>query len=185
MKKVKVLDKVVMFQQLPQGGIEVNMRATIEQYILFGDQETFEFVSERSEADIIPMIINDACWRGNEVSSDWFNMCSKLFNKKQIALNISFIFHIDELQTWRHHLELYSTKFNSDSSPFKKVVNLHNDTMLRDDPNRTENFIYTDFLFNRSHTVHFDNHLVKANWNDVTAKNHWWRSANDLSLIHI
>jgi hypothetical protein len=180
MKKVKVLDKVVMFQQLPQGGIEVNMRATIEQYILFGDQETFEFVSERSEADIIPMIINDACWRGNEVSSDWFNMCSKLFNKKQIALNISFIFHIDELQTWRHHLELYSTKFNSDSSPFKKVVNLHNDTMLRDDPNRTENFIYTDFLFNRSHTVHFDNHLVKAKWNDVTAKNHWWRSANDI-----
>ena len=180
MKKVKVLDKVTMFRQHRRGKIHLVMETTVEQYILFGDQETFEFVSEPSEADIIPMIINGSCWYGSEINHNLFRECARYFNKNQVAVNLSFIFHIDEVQMWRQQVQQYNTQFDHNECPFRKVVNLHTDTTLRDDPTEYNNFVYTDFLFNRSHTMHFDNDLVKAKWNDVTFKNHWWRHPTDL-----
>ena len=177
--KVKVLNKVAVTQVLPDSKIRLNFDTTIDLCILFNNQETFEFVSEPAEADIIPVEMNDTCWQGSEVNPNWFKECSKYFNKNQIAINLRLILHIDEFVMWRKEVQRYNTGFNSDASPFKKVVHLHSDTSLRDDPTRYDNFIYTDYLFNRSHTMHFNNELVKTMWNDVTAKNHWWNHPTD------
>ena len=172
--KLKVLNKVVVTRTFPDSKIQLNFDSTIDLYILFNDQETFEFVSDPAEADIIPMEMNDKCWLGPEVNPNWFKECAKYFNKKQIAINLRLVLHVDECVMWRQEVQRYNTGFNDDASPFKKVINLHTDTSLRDDPTIYDNFVYTDFLFNRSHTMHFDNDLVKAMWNSVTAKSHWW-----------
>ena len=177
--KVKVFNKVVSCRALPDSKISLHFDTTIDLYILFNDQKTFEFVSEPTEADIIPVEMNDTCWQGLEVNPNWFKECAKYFNKKQIAVNLRLILHVDEFVMWRQEVQRYNTGFEGDASPFKKVINLHTDTTLRDDPTKYDNFVYTDFLFNRSHTMHFNNELVKAKWNDITAKNHWWHHPTD------
>jgi hypothetical protein len=108
------------------------------------------------------------------------------FNKNQILVNMTHLMHIDEICLNRNSLETFSTVFDSANIPCK-VVHLHTDITLRDDisirgnPNNIKNFVYTDFLFNRSHTLHFNNELISANWHNIKKRNHWYgyKSADD------
>ncbi len=178
--KVKVFNKVTETVGLPEGNLRLDFFKTVELYILFNNQDVFEFVDNPAEADIIPIHLNRYSYFKEEAISDkWFMECAMHFNKNQVAVNINHLMHIDEQVMGRDDMESENKSALDPRSPFKKIIHLHNDISLRDENHNYESFIYTDFLFNRSHTMHFDNELVKAHWNTVDTKNHWWRHPTD------
>jgi hypothetical protein len=180
--KVKVFNKVTLTEKTSsEGNIRLAFKKTVELYILFNNQDVFEFVDNPAEADIIPVQVNQHSGQGSgqPISDKWFRECAMHFNKNQIAVNLNHLMHIDENVMGRHDIDNENKSAMDPRSPFKKIVNLHSDISLRDEDHDYESFIYTDFLFNRSHTMHFDNELVKAHWDSATEKNHWWRHPSD------
>ncbi len=154
---------------------------SIDLYILFNNQNVFEFVSDIEQADIVAMMFPTAGAPSDQMEQQ-INAAlhSTKFNKNQIIVNITYVMHIDEIVTNRRALKDFSTAFDNANIPCK-VVHLHTDITLRDDPNNIKNFVYTDFLFNRSHTLHFNNELISANWHKIVKRNHWYnyKSADD------
>jgi len=174
--KVKVLNKVAQTHNLPGGNVKLEFHVTVELFILFNNQDVFEFVDNITEADIIPVVMNQSCWHNEKLIKDeWFRECAMHFNKNQIAVNINMLMHIDEVAMAPENLEHEDTGVKDPRSPFKKIVHLHTDVSLRNRDHNYDSFIYTDFLFNRSHVMHFDNKLLESKWDKVDTMTHWWR----------
>jgi len=166
--KVKVFESIVQPVQTEQG-VTLLMGNSVDLYILFNNQDVFEFVSEPSEADIVPMMYSD------EPNVDVvFAHCSKYFNKNQVAVNVNPLMHMDEVSM--SSLTVFVKKLDTVSHPFKKLIHLYNDIELRDNKDTHPSLVYTDYLFNRSHVLHFNNDLIAEKWTTITNFNHWYNN---------
>ena len=166
--KVKVFESIVQPVYSEQG-VTLLMGNSVDLYILFNNQDVFEFVSEPSEADIVPMMYS------NEPNVDVvFAHCSKYFNKNQVAVNVDPLMHMDEVSM--SNLTVFVKELDTVSHPFKKLIHLHNDIELRDNKDAHPSLVYTDYLFNRSHVLHFNNDLVAEKWTTITNFNHWYNN---------
>ena len=166
--KVKVFEAVVQPVQTEQG-VTLLMGRSVDLYVLFNNQDIFEFVPEPSEADIVPMMYD------NDLDINVvFEQCAKHFNKNQVSVNISSLMHIDEVTM--SDITVFVESLDSVEHPFRKLIHLHNDIELRDNKDSHHSFVYTDFLFNRSHVLHFDNNFVAEKWPTITNFNHWYNN---------
>ena len=183
--KIKVFDKSVNYFYNQDNVLDCVPWYSIDLYILFNNQNAFEFVSHIEQADIV-LIMFPSQGAVCVPMEEQIKSALHKFNKNQILVNMTHLMHIDEICLNRNSLETFSTVFDSANIPCK-VVHLHTDITLRDDisirgnPNNIKNFVYTDFLFNRSHTLHFNNELISANWHNIKKRNHWYgyKSADD------
>jgi hypothetical protein len=167
MEKIKVLEYVInAMGGMPSSDwlnrpIQENHKASVEFYLLFQDR-IFEFVQEPQEADIVPVMLS------NNIDSETSEYLFKHFNKNQVAVNIVYVTHIDEEIMKPSNFEY------SGNTPFRKIVNLHTDyNKVNDD---TSELIYTDFLFNRSHIMHFKRDVIEPYWHKAH-KNHWYQKS--------
>lgn len=176
--KIKVFDKSVNYFYGEDNILKCIHSYSIDVYVLFNDQNVFEFVSDIKQADIVPIMFPSQGALHIHMEEQIESALYK-FNKNQILIDVNHLMHIDELCLNKCALENFSTIFDNANIPCK-VVHLHNDITLRDDiairgnPNNIKNFVYTDFLFNRSHTLHFNNELISANWHNIQNRNHWY-----------
>lgn len=173
---IKVLEAVVTpqaFYQSQAGGFSVSPKEWNELplhhqygvlpdvYILFQDP-IFEFTTNINEADIIPTLIVDS------LSQKELDHLNDTFNDKQIAVNIKLVQHIDEECMNEDRRTSYLVGNNH---PFKKIIDIHTDSTHV--THNTTTFLYTDYLFNRSHAMHFNNASLVENYGK-TVRNHWW-----------
>ena len=175
--KIKVFDQSINYFYGEDDSHKCMYCHSVDVYILFNDQNVFEFVSDVEQADIVAIMFPLKRIHGQ--LEQQIESALHKFNKDQILINMNYIMHIDEVVMGRYALEEYSTAFDNANIPCK-VVHLHTDISFRDNiaiegnPYNIKNFVYTDFLFNRSHTLHFNNELISANWHNIEKKNHWY-----------
>lgn len=170
--KVKVFESVVQPIAAENEGVTLLMGNSVDLYVLFNNQDIFEFVSEPSEADIVPMMY------GSELDVNLiFEQCAKHFNKNQVSVNIKLLMHMDEVTM--SDAIVFTEHLDSAEHPFKKLIHLHNDIELRDNKDSHHSFVYTDFLFNRSHVLHFNNNLIAEKWPTIRNFNHWYNNFSE------
>ena len=177
--KVKVFNKITLTENLPGGNLRLAFKSAPELYIVFNNQDVFEFVDNYAKADIIPVQINQfSCDVDESISDKWFRECAMHFNKNQIAVNLNHLMHMDEVVMSTDSVANQNKSAMDPRNPFKKIVNLHTDISIRDGSHNYESFVYTDFLFNRSHIMHFDNKLLQSKWSKIDQLGHWWRTSD-------
>lgn len=171
--KIKVLECMIQANGRPEPTLDemfwLHHNVTPEVYIIFQDQDVFEFTTDFAEADIIPLLIHSS-----DISPKTMDFFNDNFNSNQIAVNIRWLCHIDEGCMDPENL---SENLIGNNHPFKKIIDLHSDFSKHLYNSNT--FLYTDFLFNRSHVMHFKREvLALGNRYAKSTKNHWYRTAH-------
>jgi|11_taG_2_1085331.scaffolds.fasta_scaffold00029_21 hypothetical protein len=169
-RKVKVLECMIQANGVPEPVDDETFwrhhGPTPEVYILFQNSDLFEYTRDFAEADIIPLLIHNP-----EIPQATMDFFSDKFNNNQIAVNIRWLCHIDE--TVMNPENLTENMIGS-NHPFKKIIDLHSDwsKILYN----SNTFLYTDFLFNRSHVMHFKREVLRDKYATST-RNHWYQIA--------